>query len=225
MSSFDEKHVHPPTSSHHCHHLAHAAFRLHHICCVLLGGACHAAAPVGGSEPTTVGPRTSKALGRGPFRPVAHPRRLVQTGARAPLVAGVGRFLGLGLSRESLDLGRLEWRSMVVERTPLVVTGAYRPVPPKRGQQQLGGQGPSHFVRRPCARGHGHPPLDGLDPLEFSAPTTHHHDLGQAGYGTHVVKKRLFVSIACVLPLDPVRIPAIQTSTTCTIPPTTIPRI
>ena len=28
-----------------------------------------------------------------------------------------------------------------------------------------------------------------LIPLEFSAPAAHHHDLGQAGYGTHVVKK------------------------------------
>ena len=79
---------------------------------------------------------------------------------------------------------------MVMERRQWVVTGAYHPVPPKRGQQQLGaGQGPSHLVSRQGARGHGHPPPDGLDTLEFSAPKAHHHDLGQAGYGTHGVKQ------------------------------------
>ena len=74
---------------------------------------------------------------------------------------------------------------MVVERTPLVVTGAYRPVPPKRSQQQLGrGQGPSQLVTPEGARGHGHPPPDGLDPLELSAPAARHDDLGQGCCGT-----------------------------------------
>ena len=41
----------------------------------------------------------------------------------------------------------------------------------------------------------------------------------------YIFKERLFDSIAYVLPLDPVRIPPIQTSITCTIPPSTIPRI
>ena len=138
----------PPTSSHHCHHLAHAAFRMHHISCVLLGGAYrHAAALVGERGRTTV---------------------------TAPLLAGLGRFSGLRLGRESLDLGRMEWISRVVERTPLVVTRADRPVPQKRGRQQLGrGQGPSHFQRRPCARGHGHPPPDGFDPPVSFQPQRH----------------------------------------------------
>ena len=86
--------------------------------------------------------------------------------------------------------GGLEWRSMVSERMELDQTGAYRPVSKKRGQQQQlgGGQGPETSVHRKSARGHGHPPPKGLDACEFSAPATHHHDLGQAGDGTHVLK-------------------------------------
>ena len=41
----------------------------------------------------------------------------------------------------------------------------------------------------------------------------------------YLERQRLFVSIANVLPFDPVRIPPIQTSTTYTIPPATFPRI
>ena len=131
----------PPTSSHHCHHLAHAAFRLHHICCVLLGGANrHAAAPVGGSDPTTVGPRTSRPLGRGPFRPIAHPRRLVQTGARAPLVAGVGRFLGLGLGRESLEVNGHGEDAI----------GGHRSLPPCRSKTWPAAVGKRTRTQPPC---------------------------------------------------------------------------
>ena len=41
----------------------------------------------------------------------------------------------------------------------------------------------------------------------------------------YILREVFFDSIAYVLPLDPVRIPPIQTSITCTIPPSTIPRI
>ena len=137
LSSSDEEHT---CSYHQHHHIIATTSRMQlfgcitFVVCFLVGAYRHAAADVGGSEPTTVVLRTSKALGRGPFLPVAHPRSLEQSGARAPLVAGVGEVLGLGLGPESLDQRRLEWRSMVVARTPLVGTGAYRPVPPKCGQ-------------------------------------------------------------------------------------------
>ena len=90
--------------------------------------------------------------------------------------------VGLGLGQSSLDLG--QWRFWM-GRTRLVVTGAYRPGLSTKVCQQLGrGSGSQFLYLGKGARGHGHSPLEGLDPNILSAPAAHHDDLGQACCGT-----------------------------------------
>ena len=80
---------------------------------------------------------------------------------------------------------------MGVEWKQMVVTGAYRPVRRTACQQQLLArrQGSGVDDHWQSARGHGDPPPEGLDPFVISAATVHHHDPGQAGHGTQMVKQ------------------------------------
>ena len=71
--------------------------------------------------------------------------------------------------------------------------GAYRPVHTQHPCRHALGRRPDtlQHQHRKAARGSRSAPHEAADACELSAGQAHFHDLGQAGHGTHVIKKHL----------------------------------